>query len=109
MNEVRTNLNRQTLNLMIVDKSTGLGLPNYRAISNGLDTEENSGLEIEDRKRRRSGTEINNIMDVEGVFNDVEPQGIFSQHKETAFSEVDYAVTIVSDLATPAKQASQAL
>lgn len=105
----RANLNKQNSNLMTVDKSLGLGLPAYKAISNGLDTEENNGLEIEDRKRRRSGSETHNIMNVEGVLSEVEPQGNLYQHKEIAFSEMDYAVPTVSALATPAKQASQAL
>lgn len=94
---------------MAVDKSIGLGLSKCTVFSNGLEIEENNGLEFENRKRMRSGTETNNIMDVEGVLSGKETHGDMSLNKETIFSESDYIVTTTSELATLAVQASQGL
>lgn len=62
-------------NQAIIDNR--LGPANYMQLADGLEAQENDGLDIEDRKRRRSGLESNTVMDVEGHFLNQTTKGDF--------------------------------
>lgn len=68
----------------------------------GPDAEESSGLNIEDRKRRRSGPASNTVMDI----ND-SSKIIKGTHTEAVLSEMDCSASSHHVLAKLAKQASQ--
>lgn len=80
------------------------GILNFQAAkhimgsANGPLNEELTGLNIEERKRRRSGPEDNNYMDTDG--------GIVTLFPGAVLSQVDCATPLPTDLAELAKQAS---
>lgn len=94
-------------NQAIIDNR--LGPANYMQLADGLEAQENDGLDIEDRKRRRSGLESNTVMDVEGAFSKSDNEGRLRLQQDTVFSDVDYTVTSNNSLATLAVQASHPL
>lgn len=81
----------------------------FKCISNGLEMEEVDGLDIEDRKRRRSGSEIKGIMDVENVLSSNEYIDEVVLHLDAAISGKDFSATTNPVLATLAMQASRTL
>lgn len=94
-------------NQAIIDNK--MGPTNYMQLADGLEAQENDGLDIEDRKRRRRGLESNTVMDVEGAFSKSDNEGRLRLQQDTVFSDVDYTVTTNNSLATLAVQASHPL
>lgn len=80
--------------------------PNFSLISNGLYIEEEVGLNIEERKRKRIGPISNTTMDTDDKLSDKGRSDDLEQHKEALFSEIDYTVSNKNGLATLAGQAS---
>lgn len=81
----------------------------FKCLSDGLEVEEKSGLEIENSKRMRSGPESGTIMDVENsLTRNKFTDGNISQ-KETKISGTDFSATNNSVLVTLALQASRPL
>lgn len=62
-------------------------------IYDGPDIGENIGLNIEDRKRRRSGPETKGTMDTEGGLKMIESGALSEVHQGAVFSVTDSTVT----------------
>lgn len=86
-----------------------IGPSTYLDLSDRLGEDEDVGLEIEDKKRRRSGSTSRSTMDVEGVLQSTESKEGDKSKQVTVFSETDYTATENKNLAKLALQARQSL
>lgn len=86
--------------------NTPYGLGQKFVEEHGLEIEENVGLDIEDRKRRRSGPESKGVMDTdENMILLGYMKGI--NNTEAELSILDCAASTSKEMATPVMQASQ--
>lgn len=96
-------------NKLVSDKggiSSSIGPLNNKFIPNGPESDEDTGLNLEDRKRRRSGPATKGTMDVEGGIKLNDENEILRLTQGTVVSELDYAITTHIELAELALQAS---
>lgn len=80
-----------------------------KLLSIGLEEVETDGLELNDRKRPRSDSEKEVIMDVDASLRNITKTGGNVSQKETEISGMDFLATTDTDLATLARQASRPL
>ncbi|KAL1834917.1 hypothetical protein ACET3Z_004568 [Daucus carota] len=78
-------------------------------ITNGLFEEEDDGMDLEERKRKRIGPITKGPMDTDDILLGGEIGNKPVQLKEAVFSEADYTISRKHDLATLAVQASHPL
>lgn len=83
------------------------GPDNTVSFQHGPEVEEDIGLNLEDRKRRRSGPESKGPMDTEGEFKVIEFSEQNNTTQEAFFSDLDSAASSQFDLAKLAQQASR--
>lgn len=76
-------------------------------VDNGPGEDESIGLNLEGRKRSRTGHETHNTMDTDGVMQITGLAATKNTLKETTLSTVDCVVTNQTDMAELARQASQ--
>lgn len=87
----------------------GNGPHSFVQITNGLYEKEDDGLDVEERKRKRTGPMSEVPMDSDDKLLG-EEQGYMSvQLKETVFSDADYTISNINDVAMLAVQASRPL
>lgn len=85
------------------------GPHSFIQITNGLFEEEDNGLDLEERKRKRTGPLSKGPMDTDDILLRGEHGNKLEQLKETVFSDADYTLSKKTDLATLAEQASRPL
>lgn len=89
--------------------SHGAGPKTLIQFTNGLEIEEDAGLDVEERKRKRIGPPTKATMDISDSLPSLEQIKNMEQYKEAVFSEQDYTGSNNNDLATLVVQASRPL
>lgn len=85
------------------------GSQSFVQITNGLFEEEDVGLNIEDRKRQRTGPLSKGPMDTDDIILNEEQGNISIQLNKTVLSNIDCTISNKNDVATLAVQASHPL
>lgn len=78
-------------------------------LTNGLAEEEDLGLDLDERKRKRTGPSSKSIMDTDDRMVSLGQGNNLQSLNEAVFSDGDYAASVKNDLAKLATQASQPL